>query len=440
MLKFIKKDKQSKRFCYQLESISFFNLLLEWAQQFNTISYLQSNDYYKNNLSLFSYHKYDFVLAFNNTENAKTECFKYNQLALYLKNVKDWLFGYFSYDLKEELFNLQTDNKDYLLFDKLYFFRPDIVVTSLNNKIILEARMDIDIPSFILDVESYSSNNSIRRQNVKFKSRVSKQNYIESVNSIKSQIQYGNIYEMNYCQEFFDDNSEINAWQTYKKLNSISPTPFSAYFKQSNRYLLSASPERFITKVKNKIISQPIKGTIKKTDNPTENLTLIKDLKNNPKEQAENVMIVDLVRNDLSQIAKKGSVKVEELFGIYPFKQLYQMISTISAEKSERSSSVDVIKTNFPMGSMTGAPKLSAMKFIDKYEITKRGLYSGSVGYFSPSGEFDFNVVIRSLLYNESNKYLSYTVGSAITIQSDAELEYEECLLKAKAINDTFKP
>ena len=439
MLKFLTKDNQSHRFIYQLKNLSFFNLLLDWAQKFETISYLQSSDYYKDNISQYSYHKYDFLLAFNTTKTNETEYFNISQLNLYFKENKDWLFGYFSYNLKEDLYKLQSKNKDMLLFNKVYFFQPDIVITSKNKVITLESKTEIDIPQFISEIEQYSINSIQDKSKVNFKARISKSIYTKTVNEIKEQIQAGNIYEMNYCQEFYDDNCEINSWQTFQKLNSISPTPFSAYFRQKDKYLLSASPERFIRRINNKIIGQPIKGTIRKTDDLQENLALINDLRNSSKEQAENVMIVDLVRNDLSQIAKQKSVKVEELFGIYSFKQLYQMISTISAEVKENISTIDIIKANFPMGSMTGAPKLSAMKIIDQYEATNRGLYSGSVGYFSPNGDFDFNVVIRSLLYNESKKYLSYTVGSAITIQSEAELEYEECLLKAKAINDTFK-
>jgi para-aminobenzoate synthetase component 1 len=174
------------------------------------------------------------------------------------------------------------------------------------------------------------------------------------------------------------------------------------------------------------------------SQNSSENQELINNLKNDPKEQSENVMIVDLVRNDLSQTAKKGSVKVEELFGIYPFKQLYQMISTVSSIKKDEFSSLDVILSCFPMGSMTGAPKKRAMELIDQYETSRRSLFSGTVGYFDPDGDFDFNVIIRSLFYDSNKKYLAYTVGSAITIQSDAEKEYDECLLKAKAIRDIF--
>ncbi len=150
--------------------------------------------------------------------------------------------------------------------------------------------------------------------------------------------------------------------------------------------------------------------------------------------RSENIMIVDLVRNDLSRTAVKGSVKVEELCQVYSFRQVHQLVSTVVSEVEKTTSPVDILKETFPMGSMTGAPKISAMKIIEEEEETKRGLYSGAVGYFSPTGDFDFNVVIRSILYNKENKYVSFSVGGAITSKSTPEKEYEECLLKAKAM------
>jgi para-aminobenzoate synthetase component 1 len=157
------------------------------------------------------------------------------------------------------------------------------------------------------------------------------------------------------------------------------------------------------------------------------------------KERSENVMIVDLVRNDFSKIAIKNSVDVEELFGIYTFEQVHQMISTITCNIEQNLSFSEIIKAVFPMGSMTGAPKIAAMELIEQYEPTKRGLFSGAVGYITPKGNFDFNVVIRSILYNSTNKYISIQAGSAITIDCDAEKEYEECLLKAKAMLEALK-
>ena len=224
----------------------------------------------------------------------------------------------------------------------------------------------------------------------------------------------------------------------YHNLNEISKPPFATFFKSEHQYLLSASPERYLKKIGNKIISQPIKGTAKRSNSKTEDTRLKAALKTDPKERAENVMIVDLVRNDLSRISQKGTTEVEELCGVYSFKQVHQMISTISTQAPEESHPVDIIKNTFPMGSMTGAPKIAAMEIIEKEEESKRGLYSGSVGYFSPTGDFDFNVVIRSILYNQKQKYVSFSVGSAITSLAKPETELEECLLKAKAMRQVL--
>jgi para-aminobenzoate synthetase component 1 len=234
--------------------------------------------------------------------------------------------------------------------------------------------------------------------------------------------------------EFFDDNAEINPAELYLKLNKNSPSPFSAFYKLNDKFIISASPERYLQRKENRLISQPIKGTIKRGKTEEEDKKLINQLKNDEKELSENKMIVDLVRNDLSRTALKSSVKVVELCEIYTFNQLHQMISTIESKLSSDTNFSEIIKNSFPMGSMTGAPKVRAMQLIEEYEKTKRGAYSGSVGYIDKNGDFDFNVVIRSILYNQSNKYLSYITGSAITRLSIAESEYKECKLKAKAL------
>ncbi|MDC1244897.1 anthranilate synthase component I family protein, partial [Crocinitomicaceae bacterium] len=199
------------------------------------------------------------------------------------------------------------------------------------------------------------------------------------------------------------------------------------------------SPERFIKKNGSNLLAQPIKGTARRGENDTEDKFLFKSLRNDPKERAENIMIVDLMRNDLSKVAEKNSVKVDELCEIYSFETVHQMISTVSCKVKKQYSFVDILKATFPMGSMTGAPKIRAMELIEKYEDFKRGLYSGSVGYIAPNGDFDFNVIIRTMIHNKNLKTLSCSVGSAITIKSDAEKEFEECQIKIKKMIDVFK-
>jgi para-aminobenzoate synthetase component 1 len=264
--------------------------------------------------------------------------------------------------------------------------------------------------------------------------RISKESYIAKIGKMLEHIQRGDIYEANFCMEFYAEKALINPLEVYQKLNTISEAPFSVYLKNENQFLLSASPERYLKKVDSKVISQPIKGTSKRFSESDLDDKSKNDLESNEKERSENIMIVDLVRNDLSRTASKGSVEVEELCGIYSFQQVHQMISTITSQVENTISPVEIVRTTFPMGSMTGAPKISAMNIIENLEETKRGLYSGAVGYFTPNGDFDFNVVIRSILYNSQNQYVSYSVGSAITSLSEPEKEYEECLLKAKAM------
>jgi para-aminobenzoate synthetase component 1 len=274
---------------------------------------------------------------------------------------------------------------------------------------------------------------------INIEQRISKENYLSKVNKMLEHIQRGDIYEANFCMEFFAENVIINPLEIYQKLNAISKPPFAVFFKNNQQYLLSASPERYLKKEGNKVISQPIKGTAKRFSDATLDEKSKTDLAENPKERSENIMIVDLVRNDLSRTASKGSVEVEELCAIYSFEQVHQMISTITSTVDEAISPIEIIKTTFPMGSMTGAPKISAMQIIENLEETKRGLYSGSVGYFSPENDFDFNVVIRSILYNAQNQYLSFSVGSAITSKAVSEQEYDECLLKARAMFEVLK-
>jgi len=366
------------------------------------------------------------------------------QLQEFYNEKKGWLFGYLTYDLKNEIEQLSSKNIDGLALPLLHFFAPKVVLKF--NSLLVSVFYDDDFVTkteaeniYNLSINSTVPLSKQELKKIKLKSKITKPEYIASVNQLKEQIQKGNIYEVNFCQEFFSENSSINTVGIYEKLNAISQAPFSAYCKFGKHYLMGASPERYLQKRSNRLISQPIKGTIKRSLIKSEDELLKQELQTSKKERSENVMIVDLVRNDLSRIAKKGTVNAEELFGIYSFKQVHHMISTISCELKENVSFTDIIKSTFPMGSMTGAPKLNAMKLIDHHESSKRGLYSGAVGYIDPDGDFDFNVVIRSILYNEENKYLSFMVGSAITDKADAENEYEECLLKAKAMFEVLE-
>lgn len=413
--------------------------LLCWAQQFDEVVWLDSNE--KHN----QYGSFDALLAVEGLTSIITDQEgAFNDLREYRTTVKDWIFGYLSYDLKNDVEQLASANTDKLNFPDLYFFQPKKIIRIIGNTIdfVYLKMVEDEIEQDFHIISNGSSDKVDAIQNstdIRIKLRIFKDEYFQRVNSILKHIQRGDIYEANFCQEFYAENTEIDALRTYEKLNTISKAPFATFLKLFDKYLLCASPERYLRKEGSKIISQPIKGTAKRSTNGNEDGRLKIDLKKDTKERAENIMIVDLVRNDLSKSALKGSVKVEELCIVYTFEQVHQMISTVVATVTPDKNPVDIIKETFPMGSMTGAPKVSAMQIIERHEAFKRGLYSGAVGYFTPKGDFDFNVVIRSILYNATEKYVSYSVGGAITAKAVPEKEYQECLLKAKAMREVLE-
>ena len=414
----------------------FKTQLVSWAQQYEEIVWLDSNQ------RLHSHATYDAVLAVDAFTGIQTDALNgFEKLKDYQEVTKDWIFGYLSYDLKNDIEPLSSENFDGLNFPDLYFFQPKKLFLFKDKSVTIKYLNCIcdEVESDLVTISSFSKTAELKvSNNIKIESRVSKASYIEKVTAMLSHIKRGDIYEANFCQEFYA-TAQLNPLETYFSLNSISQTPFATFLKNGNQFLLSSSPERFIKKEGSIITSQPIKGTTRRSDNSNEDEDLKFALKNDQKERSENIMIVDLVRNDLSKIAKKGTVKVTELCEIHSFKQVHHMISTVEAEVLPTVSAVGVIAAAFPMGSMTGAPKISAMTIIEELEETKRGVYSGAVGYFSPQGDFDFNVVIRSILYNASNSYVSFSVGSAITSKSTPEKEYEECLVKAKAMRSVLE-
>ena len=409
---------------------NFKSQLLHWANQFREVVFLDSNAYHQ------KYSSYDAVIAVDAFTSIQTDYENaFQDLYQYQSQTKDWLFGYLSYDLKNDTEALQSNNFDGLTFPDLFFFQPKKLFLIKGNQLEMQYLhiCDDEIESDFEEITSISPITYYPLP-ITINQRISKENYLLKVSKMLEHIQRGDIYEANFCMEFYAENAKIDPLEMYHKLNAISEAPFAVYFKNAAHYLLSASPERYLRKEGLKVISQPIKGTSKRNENPILDEQFKSDLAKNGKERSENIMIVDLVRNDLSHTATKGSVQVEELCEVYTFKQVHQMISTVVSEVTATTAPVEIIRTTFPMGSMTGAPKISAMQIIEALEETKRGLYSGAVGYFTPSGDFDFNVVIRSILYNAKNEYLSFSVGSAITSQAIAEQEYEECLLKAKAM------
>ena len=416
-------------------------ILLHWARRFNEVVWFDSNDH--NN----AYSKFDAVLAVDAFTAIQTDTNSaFDKLKEYQETTADWIFGYLSYDLKNDVEDLHSNNFDGLNFPELFFFQPKKIFFLKGNELelsylgMVDDEMEEDLKQLFQKRNFQKEILPFEKKAIKLQPRIPKAEYLQKVEDILMHIHRGDIYEANFCQEFFAEDSEIDAFETFSALNEISNPPFACFLRNYDQYVLSASPERYLQKQGRTVISQPIKGTARRIPgDPEKDRQLAKDLEQDPKERSENVMIVDLVRNDLSKTAKKGSVQVTELCKVYSYQQVHQMISTIKAELEEGIPPVEVLRTTFPMGSMTGAPKISAMEIIEQLEETKRGIYSGAIGYFDPRGDFDFNVVIRSILYNAEKKYVSASVGGAITSRSIPQKEYEECLVKAAALKQVLE-
>ncbi|MBT8319807.1 MAG: aminodeoxychorismate synthase component I [Gramella sp.] len=413
----------------------FKQQLLSWGRQFEEIAWLDSNEYDSKT------GEYEAILAVEAFTAIKTDHVNaFDKLKEYQETTADWIFGYLSYDLKNDVEALSSKNFDGLNFPDLYFFQPQKLIFIKEDQVEFHylRMVDDEIEDDFEWINNMEIGTSSEHTPVTVNSRISKKEYILKIGQMLDHIHRGDIYEANFCQEFYAEEVDLDPFSIFRSLNEISTPPFAAYLKLENFNLISASPERYLRKRGSELLSQPIKGTARRAEDPEEDKEIAETLASDPKEQSENVMIVDLVRNDLSRIAKKGSVQVEELCKVYTFKQVHQLVSSVTAEIAKEIPPVEALRASFPMGSMTGAPKISAMKIIENLEESKRGIYSGAVGYFTPDGDFDFNVVIRSILYNSENKYLSFSVGGAITAKSDPEKEYEECLLKAKAMREVL--
>lgn len=424
---------------------AFLEQLIEFSKGLGFFILLDSNinarapqSNYNKGLNLDSY---DWLAAFypKRILTLQNPLGAFNLLGKFHQN--KWLVGYLSYSLKADSENIADDKPNTRGFAALEFAEPGCIIYAIGNELVmLYDDGKVQSPEGLVNqIQTLKPKADKKKAKAEVKPHISKADYIQQVNSLKNHIQLGDIYEANYCMEFSAEDASINPYTTFKRLEEASPMPFSAFLKTGSNYLMCASPERFAKKAGATVYSQPIKGTAPRGVDEAADKANIEALLASEKERAENVMIVDLVRNDLGRTAKVGSVKVDELFGVYHFPKVHHMISTISAEVEEGRGFAEVIKKAFPMGSMTGAPKIRAMQLIDEHERGARGLFSGSVGYITPEGNFDFNVVIRSIFYNEESKRLSYWAGSAITAKADAEQEYEECLLKLEAIRQVLQ-
>ncbi len=398
--------------------------MLNWARQFNIFCFLDNQQYTQ------APHRYECLLAVGATEWVQAATHRLQEVDL-LADGQSWVFGHLSYEANHAGLGITSNKKDPVGFPLFYFFQPATVLYIRDGQLHIEGSNPYGVFKELMQTPETISAASFH---IHLQQRLSRQQYIHTIGQLQQHLLRGDCYEINFCQEFFADDAVVDPFAVFHNLVQLSPNPFSALYRLNDQYLVCASPERFLFKEGQRMVSQPIKGTAARSADAAQDQQLKEALQRSQKEKAENVMVVDLVRNDLSKICRQGSVQVDELYGIYSFPHVHQMISTISGELKPDISFSHIIKATFPMGSMTGAPKHRVMQLIEAYEPTCRGLFSGSVGYIAPNGDFDFNVVIRSILYNAASRYLSYQAGSGITFYSDAEKEWEECLLKGAAI------
>lgn len=414
---------------------NFLQKALNWADRFPHVCLFQSNGYGDEHSA------FEWLLAVDKSDEFVSDgTDTLNKLERFKAGYPNrWILGFFGYDLKNEIEDLTTSSEDHTAFPSTYFFVPRTVMCFRNGR--LEVVSEDISTALVESIQAFKTSQSNRAEmpfSITFRKRMSKLAYIEAFEQLKSHIARGDIYEANLCQEFYAERCTIDPQAVYRRLREVSPSPFAAFFRLNDLYILSASPERFLAKRGDTLISQPIKGTAPRGRTLDEDMKIKTRLLTDPKEIAENVMIVDLVRNDLTRCAKPGSVSAEKRLELHSFRQVHQLISTVTCQKDEMLSDLACIRSAFPPGSMTGAPKISAMQLCDRHEKSKRGVYSGALGYFGPNGDFDFNVVIRTLLYNETRKYLSFHTGGAITFAADAEEEYRECLVKARGLLETL--
>jgi para-aminobenzoate synthetase component I len=409
--------------------------VLDWSARFSTCSFLD------NQLYPSAENNYECLVATGERARLQSSAGKaFEKLKTFSLEQEDWLFGHFSFNLKSETENSPSSLPDFILFPDLFFFVPEIILLIFKQEIQIgifgnhhhKVWNEIENGTFIKKKNTPATAN--------IQNRISKDEYIRMIEKLHQHILRGDCYEINFCQEFYVEGADLNPLDLYRALTRISPSPFSAFYSVDKKYLICASPERFLKRKGDSILSQPIKGTAARDlENEVNDESLKSALAASEKDRAENVMVVDLVRNDLSKICETDTVRVSELFGIYSFPQVHQMISTVIGKPLSYLHWTEMIAQTFPMGSMTGAPKKRVLELIEQYEKTKRGLFSGAVGYVKPNQDFDFNVVIRSLLYNSTSHYLAYFAGSGITVNSDPEKEYEECLLKVAAFESIIK-
>jgi para-aminobenzoate synthetase component 1 len=396
--------------------------MLNWLRRFNIFCLLESHQY--------PGRSFEWLAGAGVARSVGAEGLHNGTLDRFVQEER-WAFGHLAFELQHAAFGLAGPSADPIDFPPCFFFAPQVLLRASGDVLTIEAA---DPDKVWQQLQEADDQPGSAGPPVSITETLSRAGYIDRVNALLRHIRRGDCYEINFCQEFHAQAPAFEPFAAYRLLAGLSPAPFGAFYRLDERYLLCASPERFLQKKGSRLTAQPIKGTARRQpDDEEADAALREGLRQSAKERSENVMVVDLMRNDLSQVCEKGSVHVPELFGLYTFPQVHQMISTVEGTLEPVVHFSEILKATFPMGSMTGAPKKRVLELIRQYEPTARGLFSGSVGYFH-EGDFDLNVVIRSLLFNARSGFLSYQAGSGITSYCDPEAEWEECRLKAAAL------
>jgi para-aminobenzoate synthetase component 1 len=352
-----------------------------------------------------------------------------------IKNDDEKWFGYLSYELGGDFEKIPNTKNSHINLPKIHLIKFGLIFEFNHDKKTLKTfyqnQKQLDEALNYKAEEALAKTSEVKN----IISNFSDDSYLSAIVDIKKMIADGDFYQTNLTRKFFGEltkkNNQKENFALFSKLTKSSPANYSAFLKLDETFVISSSPELFL-KVKNgKISSRPIKGTAARGLNAKQDVKNKLNLKNSPKERAENLMIIDLVRNDLARICKAGSVEVKKLFDITTYKTIHHMSSEVHGKINSNYNSFEAIKSCFPPGSMTGAPKIKAMEIAAKKERINRGIYSGAIGYLSAQ-EANMSVVIRTLIIQ--NNQFEFQVGGAITFDSDPKSELEEIFNKAMGI------
>lgn len=343
--------------------------------------------------------------------------------------------GHLTYGYKDQLEPLESRFEDGFSWPASQWFVPRWVVEWEGEEAWLHAH-EADAEAGLALVERMRLGGSAadQAQDLQWRTTLNREEYLQHARALMAHIQRGDLYEVNYCIAHEVECTGFDPFISFNRLLSTTDAPFAGFLRLQNRFALCASPERFLSFDGNRMRGEPMKGTRPRGLDPAEDERLRMELEADPKERSENIMAVDVMRNDLSRVAMPGSVRVTSLCEVRSYPRVHQLVSVIEGERGAHFSAFDAVRAAFPMASMTGAPKIRAMQLIDAHESQARGLYSGTLGFFTPDGMADLNVAIRTALFDSATGRLSIPTGSALTAACDPEAEWEECQVKFRSV------